>query len=277
MKEAMVARAQKRKWIDLVAGLLVGAAAQPLALLAGPDSGLASLPAFTQRGEQVVAQLGGGSSRARTALNAAIDAERLGDLDKAATLLREAQARANDLTTDERRELDRRLAANALALQARREAREQIGLAKSALQHGRSADAAALVKKITANELYLSAADKQQFQALCQGLHVQSADVPAGEGNAAALAASKIKQARAELARAALDTAEALALEAEQLHVPVLPWQDSPRKLLADVEKARKDAKTLLLAARAALQLGSLERTSNTLIPPRNWRRRSPS
>src|SRR6516164_5995830 len=119
MKEARVARAKKRKWIDLVAGLLVGAATQPLALLAGPDTGLALLPASTECSEQVVAQLGGGGSRGRMALNAAIDAERLGDLDTAAAKYQEAQARANDLSADERRELDRRLAANSLALRAR--------------------------------------------------------------------------------------------------------------------------------------------------------------
>src|SRR5579875_1729776 len=94
MKEAMVARAQKRKWIDFVGGLLVGAA-QPLVLFASSGSGLAPLPVAPDSPEQFVAQLGSRSSRARTALNAGIDAERLGDYDKAAACYREAQARAN--------------------------------------------------------------------------------------------------------------------------------------------------------------------------------------
>jgi type II secretory pathway component GspD/PulD (secretin) len=256
----MVARAQKRKWIDLIAGLLVGAATQPLALHAGSDIGLASLPASPDGGEQVVAQLGGGSSRARMALNAGIDAERLGDLDKAAALFQEARARANDLTAEERRELEQRLAANALALKARREAREQIGLAESAFQHGRPADAAALIKKITANELYLSPADKQRFQSLCQRLHMQTGASPAASVNAAALAHDKIRQARAALAKADLDAAESLVHEADQLHVPFMPKEDSPRKILEDLDKARRDPKTLLLASRVALQRGNYDR-----------------
>ncbi len=252
-----MARAQKRKWIDFVGGLLVGAAAQPLALLAGPDAGSASLPTVVDRTELVVAQLGGGSARARMALNAGIDAERLGDLDKAAALYHEAQARVNDLTPDEQRELDRRINANALALQARREAREQLGLAESAFQHGRPADAAALLKKITAKELYLSPADKQRFQSLCQRMHVQAG--ASSSGNASAVAHDKIRQARAELAQANLDAAEALILQVEQMPVSFEPREDTPGKIRADLDKARGDAKTLLSASRAALQRAELD------------------
>ncbi|MHB1421877.1 MAG: type II secretion system protein GspD [Gemmataceae bacterium] len=255
----MVARAQKRNWIDLVAGLLLGAAAQPLALLAGPDSGLALLPAPSPRGEQVVAQLGGGS-RARLALNAAINAERLGDLDKAAELFQEARKRAADLTPEERRELDSRLAVNALALQARREAREQIGSAESALQEGRPAEAASLIKKITANEVYLSPADKQRFHALCQRNHTSAGAAPSAAANASTLAHEKIHKARAELTAANLDAAESLTQEAEELHAVFGPREDSPRKVRDDLDKARRDAKTMLQASRAALQRAEWDR-----------------
>ncbi|MGH7169649.1 MAG: hypothetical protein ACRELG_05150, partial [Gemmataceae bacterium] len=256
----MVARAQKRKWIDLVVSLVVVAATQPLALLAGSDIGFALPPASTKGEEQVIAQLGGGSSRARVALNAAIDAERLGDLDKAAGLFQEAQARAKDLTADERRELDRRLAANALALQARREAREQIGLAESAFQHGQPADAGALIKQIKANELYLSPSDKQRFQMLCQRMYLQPGAAPGASLDAATFAHDKMRQARTALDRADLDAAEALAREADQLHAPLGPQDDSPRKILDDLDKAHRDPKTLLLAARAALRRVQLDR-----------------
>ena len=248
-----MARAQKRKWIDFVGGLLVGAAAQPLALLAGPDTGSASLPAAMDRAEPVLAQMGG-SARARMALNAGIDAERLGDLDKAAALYHEVQARVNDLTPEEQRELDRRINANTLALQARREAREQLGLAESAFQHGKPADAAALLKKITARELYLSPADKQRFQSLCQRMHLQTGASSSLNVNSTALAHDKIRQARAELAQANLDAAEALILQVEQMRVSFEPREDTPRKIREDLDKARRDAKTLLMASRVALQ-----------------------
>lgn len=249
-----MARAQKRKWIDFVGGLLVGAAAQPLALLAGSDAGSASLPAAMDRAEPVLAQLGGGSARARMALNAGIDAERLGDLDKAAALYHDAQTRVNDLSPDEQRELTRRVAANGLALRARHEAREQIGLAESAFQHGRPADAAALIKKITAKELYLSPADKQRFQSLCQRMHMQTGGSPSANVTSAAVAHEKLRQARAALVQADLDVAEALILQVEQCRVTFAPHEDSPQKIRQDLDKARGDAKILLQASRAALQ-----------------------
>ena len=256
-----MARAKKRKWVNLVAGLLVGAAAQPLALFAGPNTGLASLSLHAEREELVVAQLMGGASRAHLALNGAIDAQRQGDLDTAAALFREAQARQNDLTPDERRELDRLLAANALAMQSRMKAREQLNLAETALQQGRAPEAGALLKTITANELYLNPADKQRFQELCQKMHMPpvGAAVPAG-GNPVALAHTKLQQARGELARANLDAAEVLAREAEQMQVNFGGREDSPRRLLDDLDKARKDPKTMLTASRAAMQRGELDK-----------------
>ncbi|HEY7153019.1 MAG TPA: hypothetical protein VH575_03570, partial [Gemmataceae bacterium] len=257
----MVARAKKRKWVDLVAGLLVGAAAQPLALWAGPDTSLVAMPLSADREEVVVAQLGGGSARARQALSAAIDAQRQGDFDKAATLFREAQARANDLKPDEQQELARLLAANTRALKARQEARGQLDLAETALRQGRAADAAALAKKASANELYLNSADKQRFQTLCQKLHV-SPGKPGGApvDNAAAQARGKLQQARAEMAHSNLDAAEALAHEVDQLHVQFGPREDSPRRILEDLKLFHKDPKVMLLASRAALQRGELDR-----------------
>jgi type II secretory pathway component GspD/PulD (secretin) len=249
MKEAMVARAQKRKWIDLIGGLLVGAATQPLALLAGPDTGLTSLPAAADGSERIVAQASGRSSRARSALNAGIDAERLGEYEKAATLYGEAQARASDLSPDERRELQRRISANTLAIQARREAREQLGLADSAFQHGKSADAAALLKKITAKELYLSPADKQRFQTLCQRLHVQPGASPSANLHAASTAASTsagntekarvlVRQGREALSRGDVAQARKCAEQASTLNA-VLSWsEDNPARLLEDVSRA---------------------------------------
>ncbi len=257
MKEARVARAQKRKWMDLVAGLLVGAATQPLALFAGPENNITLLSASSER---EVAQVAGGSSRTRAALNAAIEAERNGDLDKAASLYRQAMTRANEMTPDERSELERRIAANRLSLKARSEAREHLGLAESAFQHNRKSDAAALVNKITVNELYLSPADKQRFQALRQQLHMQG-NVPASGGVAAASDAhTKIQQARAALAQSDLDAAEKLARDVDRLGVSFGPQEDSPSKVRDDIERLRRDAKSMLSAARSAMQHGNLDR-----------------
>ncbi len=288
MKEAMVARAQKRKWIDFVGSLLVGAATQPLALLASPDTGLVSLPAATDNPEQVVAQLGGRSSRARMALNAGIDAERLGDYDKAASLYHEAQNRANDLTPEERRELERRIAANTLALQARREAREQLGLADSAFQHGRSAETAALLKKIIPNELYLSPADKQRFQALCQRMHVQPGASPTASINTEK-ARALVQQGRQALSRGDIAEARKCAEQASALNAGLSWNEDNPARLLEDIArtgggtgtapvagsagtgtasassiKTKEDALALLKQGREQLAKGQLEEANKT-------------
>jgi Flp pilus assembly secretin CpaC len=245
MKEAMVARAQKRKWIDFVGGLLVGAAAQPLALLAGPDTGLSSLPTAQDGQELIVAQLSSRSSRARMSLNAGIDAERVGDYDKASTLYGEAQSRANDLTPEERRELERRIAANTLAIQARREAREQLGLADSALQHGQPAEAATILKKLTAKELYLSPSDRQRFQALCQRAHIQpgaaqmagSSGTGLGQDNAEK-ARALVRQGRDALGHGDVAAARKCAEQASTLNA-ALSWnEDNPDRLLADLAHA---------------------------------------
>ena len=74
--------------------------------------------------------------------------------------------RQNDLTPAERDELARLLAANTQAARPAAMRREQLEMAELALGQGRTAEAIALIKKITANELYLSAADKQRFRAV---------------------------------------------------------------------------------------------------------------
>jgi type II secretory pathway component GspD/PulD (secretin) len=264
MKEAMVARAQKRKWIDLVGGLLVGAATQPLALLAGPDTGFTSLPAAADGPEQVVAQMSGRSSRARMSLNAGIDAERLGDYDKAASLYHEAQGRANDLTPDERRELERRIAANTLALQARREAREQLGLADSAFQHGQPAEAASLLKKITAKELYLSPADKQRFQALCQRMHVQPGAAPTPAANPEK-ARALVRQGREALGRGDVAQARKCAEQASALNAELSWREDNPDRLLDDIARAGGTKTTPPAAAAGASPANSVKTKDDAL------------
>ncbi|HEY7326264.1 MAG TPA: hypothetical protein VH592_01395 [Gemmataceae bacterium] len=289
MKEAMVARAQKRKWIDFVGGLLVGAAAQPLALLAGPETGLSLLPKAKDGQEQIVAQLGGRSSRARMALNAGIDVERMGDYDKAATLYGEAQSHANDLTPEERSELDRRIAANALAIQARREAREQLGLADSALQHGQPAEAAALLKKLTAKELYLSPADRQRFQALCQRAHVQPGASQMANVHGAGLAQGNaeqarvlVKQGRDALGRGDVAGARKCAEQASTLNAELTWSEDNPARLLEDIAhltgtatkaatvgasvviKTKEEAAAQIKLGREQLAKGELEEANKT-------------
>ncbi len=294
MKEAMVARAQKRKWIDFVGGLLVGAATQPLALLAGPDTGLPSLPTVADGSERIVAPASGRSSRARMALNAGIDAERLGDYEKAAALYGEAQSRAKDLVPEERRELDRRMSANTLALQARREARELLGLADSAFQHNQAGEAATILKKITVKELYLSPADKQRFQLLCQRMHVQpgAPDTVLSKSKLAPNEQARflVRQGREALSRGDVAQARKCAEQASALNAELNWSEDNPARLLEDIArttgaspkstegtsgaviKTKEEALAQLKLGREQLTKGNLDEANKTAARLRSAR-----
>ncbi len=63
-----------------------------------------------------------------------------------------------------------------------------------------------------------------------------------------------------ELVQANLDAAEALAREVQQMRVTFGQREDSANRVLEDIDKARKDAKTMLQASRAALRRGELDR-----------------
>jgi type II secretory pathway component GspD/PulD (secretin) len=67
------------------------------------------------------------------------------------------------------------------------------------------------------------------------------------------MAQAKVQQARQQLAQGNFEVAEALAHDAERMAVPFTPSEDSPKKVLEDLGKARNDPKALLLASRAAL------------------------
>jgi general secretion pathway protein D len=260
MKEAMVARANKQKGLNLFASLLVGALTQPLALLAAPNP--MSAPQ-AEREPLAVAQLIGGSPRGHAALNAGIEAQQRGDYDTAAGLFQQARSRLSDLTPAEQDELKRWLTLNAQALQVRRQAGEQLRLAEQALQQGRRAEAVDLLKRVSGNDLYLSAADKRRFQELDQKLHLPAGTATGGHMDPSAQAHAKVAQARAELAKGDLDAAETLAHEAEQTRVPFAPMEDSPARILEESAKAHKDPRTLLMAARATMQRGDLNRAEN--------------
>jgi type II secretory pathway component GspD/PulD (secretin) len=245
----LVARATANTWYNLIAGLVVGAAVSPACALAG--AGAADEP-------KLVAQLWGRSSRAHAAINSAIECQRRGDYEGAAPLFQEALARQEDLTPQEREELARFVRDNTQALQSRRDGAALVRQAKEALQQGRSADAANLVKKAAAMEQYLLAADKALYLQLSQQLRLRG---PATRTTrvSPAQARTLVVQARAQFQQGNWEAAEAMAREAEQSGATFTPAEDSPRRILEDLEKAHKDRKALLIAARTALGRGDYD------------------
>jgi type II secretory pathway component GspD/PulD (secretin) len=239
-----------KRWIKLVAGLLLGTVAGSAQAAYWPDptpaSDTPSLPAPAT----------GRPSTAHVTLTAAIDAQRQGNYEAAAELFRTAMARKSDLTPTEQDELTRLFAQNTKALIARRTGAEQLHLAEKALSEGHSAEAADKLKLVADNELYLTAADRQRFEQL------QSRNRPASTPavDKTTLAKQKVQQARTQLGLSNLDEAERLAREADQLGATFAPAEDSPKKIMQEVAAARTEPKVLLAASRAALQRGDLDR-----------------
>jgi type II secretory pathway component GspD/PulD (secretin) len=236
-------------------GLVVGAAAQPLGLWAAPAPG---------GEERVVAQLTGRASRGRAALNAAWDCWRRGDYDAAAAACQEADRRQDDLSPQERGDLARLRADVDFALKARHEGGELVQRAEQALHAGRAPEATELLKRVAANEQYLAPPDRLRFQKLNGQL--KPGPVPTARPDAAGskpMAQAKVQQARQQLAQGNFEVAEALAHDAERMGVPFIPSEDSPKKVLDDLAKARTDPKALLLAARAALARKDYERAES--------------
>jgi type II secretory pathway component GspD/PulD (secretin) len=243
-----VARPTARTWFNLIAGLVAGALVLPAPVRAeGPPK-----PEAQAKESLQVAQVGGRGS-ARAALNAGIEAQRRGDYEAAATSFQIAQVRQDDLTPEERQDLARLMHDNSRALQARREGADFLHQAEQAVQQGRSADAAELVKKAAAAEQYLAASDKARLQQLGLQLRVRTTLAPAAANSNTSLGRARVQQARTAMAQGDWDRAEALAHEAEQSGTGFGRTEDSPRRVLEDLDALRRDPRALLQAARLAL------------------------
>src|SRR5207237_10777272 len=172
------------------------------------------------------------------------------------------------LTLAERQDRTTWLQLHGTALQARRDGESQLRQAEEAFRQGRTQAALTFIKSIAPNQQFLTVADKQRLQRLSdQVMPGQSGSSPAagtGSAPAVAQARSKLKQARLLMGRGNYDAAQALAQEADHLHAPLLPGEDTPQKVLEDIGHARtlvvpsNDAKALVSAARAALNRGEL-------------------
>jgi type II secretory pathway component GspD/PulD (secretin) len=248
----MVARAKASTWFNLVAGLVVGATAQPLFVRAvSPDS---ASPADTQSAPET------DRPRVGSALGAAADALRGGDYDAATDLLRQAAAQPAD--PGERSELRRIRDELNVAVQARRAGAEQVRMAEEAVQQGNEARANDLLRLVRANEPYLIAADRARVTQLLQKVRAQApaaGDKPSagvaspGGALATAQARAKLQQARSQMAQFNFERTEQLAREAERLQPKLNAGEDTPKKVLDDLARVRTDPKALLTAARVAL------------------------
>ena len=249
-----MARAKASTWFNLVAGLVVGATAQPLFVRAAPDS---ASPGDTQSAPEA------GRPHADSALGAAADAIRDGDYDAASALLQRAAAQPVD--AGERSELRRLRDALNVAVQARRAGADQIRLAQEAAQQGDEASApTTCCAASTPTRPTSPPRTGPGGTAVAKGSRPAPAagDKPMpggasvaspGGALATAQARAKLQQARSQMAQFNFERTEQLAHEAEHLQPKLSPTEDTPKKVLDDLARVRTDPKALLKAARVAL------------------------
>jgi type II secretory pathway component GspD/PulD (secretin) len=248
----MVAREKARTWL----GIVVGLALTPAGVTVAGESVIIlgkTLPSTECRVCQALPR----PSRTQAALNEAIECYRRGEYEAAASLFRQVQSGSDNLTSVQQEDLTRFLQRNDMALQRRREASNLLRQAETAQREGQPQVAADILQRALANQ-YIAPADRQQALALDERL--RSRQVAASGNDPIALARTKLHQARQLLEQGNCDAAEQLAQEAERLGSTLSPGEDSPRKVLEDVKRARSDPRVLLKEARLALQEGDLDR-----------------
>ncbi|MBL8798595.1 MAG: hypothetical protein JNM56_32160 [Planctomycetia bacterium] len=217
------------------------------------------------------------TTRAHQQLTVGISSLRQGDYELAATFFQQAKAGEEDLSPTERQELASRMQFVEMALKARQDGADQLKQAEDAVKDNRTQDALTLLRQVTTNQ-YLKPADKQRAQQLVTQLQPRGNTPPAASpaspsspttvqsttGSAQLLRArTMLKNARGLLTKGEYDAAESLAKEADSLKLSYGSGEDTPRKVLDDVERTRAeklDGKGLLANARAALERGDLDK-----------------
>jgi hypothetical protein len=199
-------------------------------------------------------------SRLSSALYSGIECYRRGEYEQAASFFQQAQAGRDSLPAETRQELDKYLKLNDMALQARKDGRDQLLRAEAASAAGRAHEAATLLKGLTTNP-FLSPEDHQKALKLNSTLVTQVSKVESGptDGGTILEARAKVRQGREFLNKYMFTPAETLAREAAKMHVTWTAGEDTPLKLLDDVGRMRQDPKILLQGARAALTRGDYD------------------
>jgi type II secretory pathway component GspD/PulD (secretin) len=227
--------------------------------------------------------------RARTLLQNARELYGRGEYEKAAEEYQKAQAVAKDLTPAEVKDLNDQIRLNTEALRNRREGSAQIQAAAEALRLGKVQEASSLLKGAAFNQ-FLSHSDRQLMAQLNQQvrngnqiIRVDQRGVPGGRDEATRLTASRagtfLREGRLLLSKGDYLGATNKAGDAEKLNAVYMAGDDTPYQLYIDIDKARRsgikpaappvkaaapaDPRSLLTAARTALQHGELDKAED--------------
>ena len=249
-----MARASKKAWISLAVSAALGVA-HPAAAQQPTAGGVSPPPGVTQ-----VRQ-----GRAQSALETAIQCNQRGEYELAATWFQQAQASQAELSEVERTDLTIGIQLNNSALKSRRDSAELVRKADQAAKAGRTQDAVAQLQAAAAHQQFMTVADKQTYRLLESQLR------PNGTApvNVATHARAKLQQARILLTQGSLENAEAMAREVEQMGLTFPANEDSPRKLLDDVARARRGrpAETTVAARSSTAGISTVSSGSGMSMP----------
>lgn len=256
-----MATARSRRWVKLVAGLLLGSAAGQFgggeAFVRAADPTTTTMPLVQPT--QVLS--------ATAALRQAAEHQQKGRYEDAAIYLQQANGRVKELSPAESQELARLWHENFTALQQRRAATDLLLEAEQELSVGRRAEADRCLKQLADSEAWLGPQQRTRYQELTR---TKETVVRGAAGSVAgpeqAQAREKLKQARREMSEFKLDEAEQLARQAEALNASWGKSEDSPRKVLEEVARIRTDGKSLLAGARHWLQRKEYDRAEKMAV-----------
>ncbi len=207
------------------------------------------------------------AARGHNALSQAIEAKRKGDYETAAKLFREAGSNVADLTSTERAELGRLTQANQEALRQRKEVESTLVTIEKMLSQGQTSSASDLLKRLEANEQYLSAEGKAKFSQLQDEARAGKASIVTAElkttsakkGESASKARTLVAEGRTLTLSGRFEMAEAKVREAEGCRTTFAASEDSPAKLREDIQKSKSDPRFLLAAGHMALLEGDYD------------------
>ncbi len=255
-----MATARSRRWVKLVAGLLLGSAAGPL----GGETAVSQAFAEPAVSRTQPAQ----PMSASAALRQAGTLQQKGRFEDAALLLRQANGRVAELSAAERQELARLWHENFACLQQRRAAIDLLLEAEQEMNVGRQAEAARCLNQLAEVAAWLPALEQARYRTLTESSHtvVRAVAPTSADGANQSGAREKLKLARKELGDYRIDEAERLAREAEALNASWGKTEDSPRKVLEEVARLRTDGRSLLAGARHWLQRRDYDRAEKLAV-----------
>ncbi len=203
-------------------------------------------------------------SKGHQALNAAIEAQRRGDYEGAQKAIAEAKARQSDLSPVEASELATLVEANKAALEARKKGAAQLDAIERLMAAGQKTTAADMMKRLSANEQFLTAADRERLARL-QGQTPGAVAKVGAEAKAPAKddPRAMLVSGRNLMLVGKFQEVGEIASKVEASGVTFAPNEDSPQKLRADLAKYQRDPQFLLAAAHQALRAKDFPRAES--------------